>query len=107
VKTLLSLVLAVTFLGLGMQAADARARKKRPKPAAAQPAVVSEEDVPAAGGKKRAKVIDFTGLGIEGSLRTPQLLYFLQRVKTELDRASLEARSFMPELNRSLGEEGL
>jgi hypothetical protein len=38
-------------------------------------------------------------------MHTPQLLYFLSRVRQELDRAALEKRSFMPELRRT-GEEG-
>ena len=46
--------------------------------------------------------MDFTGLDVEGKLRAPQLLYFLGRAQEELDRASLEKRSFMPELSRSL-----
>jgi hypothetical protein len=53
---------------------------------------------------KGPKVMDFTGLAVEGKLRTPQLLYFLGRVKEELNRASLENRSFMPELVRSVDE---
>jgi hypothetical protein len=53
---------------------------------------------------KGPKVMDFTGLSVEGKLRTPQLLYFLGRAKEELERASLENRSFMPELVRSVDE---
>ena len=48
--------------------------------------------------------MEFTGLAVEGKLRTPQLLYFLGRAKEELERASLENRSFMPELVRSVDE---
>ena len=56
------------------------------------------------GGKKRVQVLDFEGFGVEGRLRTPQLLYFLARVREELARASLENRSFMPELQRTVKE---
>jgi hypothetical protein len=52
-------------------------------------------------------VHDFTGIQFEGRLRTPQLLYFLDRAAEELERASLERRSFLPELVRSIDEEGL
>lgn len=55
----------------------------------------------------KPKVMDFTGIDISGRLRTPQLLYFLDRAAEELDRASLERRSFIPELVRSIDEEQL
>lgn len=57
------------------------------------------------GGKP--KVFDFTGLDINGRLRTPQLLYFLERANEELEAASLERRSFIPELVRTVDEEAL
>ena len=60
---------------------------------------------PPRGGK--AKVFDFTGLDISGRLRTPQLLYFLDRANEELERASLERRSFIPEMVRSVDEGNL
>jgi|GEM_PF-2766653 len=56
---------------------------------------------------KDAQVFDFTGLELGGQLRMPQLLYFLDRADEELQRASLEKRSFIPEMSRSLDEEGL
>ena len=54
--------------------------------------------------KGKPKVFDFTGLDISGRLRTPQLLYFLDRANEELERASLERRSFIPEMVRSVDE---
>lgn len=83
--------------------AAAQPRKKdkdKPKPAPAE----------RAGNEKKSdkpKVFDFTGIQFEGRLRTPQLLYFLDRAAEELDRASLERRSFMPELVRTIDEEQL
>ncbi|WP_428261825.1 hypothetical protein [Haliangium sp.] len=53
------------------------------------------------------KVFDFTGLDISGQMRAPQLLYFLDRASEELERASLERRSFLPEMVRSIDEESL
>lgn len=61
-------------------------------------------------GKKKddkPNVIDFEGMNFNGQLRTPQLLYFLDRAAEELERASLERRSFIPEMVRSIDEEGL
>ena len=55
----------------------------------------------------KPKVFDFTGLDIAGRLRTPQLLYFLDRASEELERASLERRSFIPEMVRSIDESAL
>ena len=86
------------------------------------PATASAQDKPAkkatkstkvkvkkAKGKSKDKVdeFDFTGLNLEGRLRTPQLLYFLDRASEELERASLERRSFIPEMVKSVEEENL
>lgn len=56
---------------------------------------------------KQTQVFDFSGLNLAGSERKPQLLYFLDRAQEELQRASLERRSFIPEMVRSLDEEAL
>jgi len=91
------------LLFLVLLAAPAEAQKRRKKPAAAPPPAAA----PAPAAKKSARTFDFTAMSFEGTLRTPQLLYFLGRVKQELDRAALEKRSFMPELTRSVDEGGL
>ncbi|HUH04052.1 MAG TPA: hypothetical protein VML75_18775, partial [Kofleriaceae bacterium] len=57
--------------------------------------------------KKKMTELDFTGLDLAGRLRTPQLLYFLERASAELEAASLERRSFVPEMLRSMDEESL
>jgi hypothetical protein len=56
---------------------------------------------------KKVKSYDFTAIGIQGKVLTPQLLYLLDRIKVELEKNVLLKRSFMPELVRSVDEEGL
>jgi hypothetical protein len=50
---------------------------------------------------EKVKVYEFSGLDISGRLKSPQLLYFLNRLRAEFDRPRLPHRSFMPELVRS------
>ncbi len=52
-------------------------------------------------GRGKVKVIEFSGLDISGRLKSPQLLYFLNRLRAEFDRPRLPHRSFMPELQRA------
>lgn len=58
-------------------------------------------------GKDKVKNFDFNALDLNGRMRTPQLLYFLERANEELERASLEKRSFIPHMVRSVEEEQL
>jgi hypothetical protein len=75
-----------------------------PREAAAPPPPV-EEEISAAGRETRdaetgelVKTYNFGEFDISGRLRTPQLLYFLNRVRAEFERANLDDRSFMREL---------
>jgi hypothetical protein len=56
-------------------------------------------------GDTSVKVMSFEGLGIEGRLKSPQLVYFVQRVQAEFARPVLPHRSFMPELNDTTARE--
>jgi hypothetical protein len=95
--------------------AQTESHTRRPSPSttpsAAPSSTVAEagknESARASAARPREKVFDFSGLELGGSERMPQLLYFLDRAEEELERASLERRSFVPEMMRSLDEEHL
>jgi hypothetical protein len=57
--------------------------------------------------KDKVKNFDFNALDLNGRMRTPQLLYFLERANEELERASLEKRSFIPTMVKSVEDEKL
>src|SRR3954471_3343698 len=90
--------------------------ESRPDPRTTEPrAEASETEAPEAkpearpttGKSPKAKVYTFSGLDVEGKLKTPQLLYFLNRVKSELDTTGREKRSFLKELEQSSDDKGL
>jgi hypothetical protein len=86
----LLVALALAALALFGSSGLAHAQKKKADPA------------PAAAPK--TKSYTFTGLDIDGKLKTPQLLYFLNRMKSEFDTTTPDKRSFIPELKRSTDE---
>ena len=49
----------------------------------------------------------FTGLDIDGELRTPSLLQFLARIGGEFETVGIPHRSFMPELSFTVTEDAL
>jgi hypothetical protein len=55
----------------------------------------------------KTKSYTFGAMDVEGKLKTPQLLYFLNRVKLELDMSAPDKRSFMKELARSSEDKSL
>lgn len=78
-----------------------------PKDAAPKDTADADPKAPKKDGKPGVKNFDFTGLDLAGRMRTPQLLYFLERANEELERASLEKRSFIPQLVRTVEDETL
>jgi hypothetical protein len=96
----------VCALVLGVSAASAQPKDKaEPKPSEAKTETKSTGDKTKKAGAP--KTFDFTALDLNGRMRSPQLLYFLERANEELERASLEKRSFIPHMVRSLEEEQL
>jgi hypothetical protein len=55
----------------------------------------------------KSKTYSFGAMDVEGKLKTPQLLYFLNRVKLELDMSAPDTRSFMKELEKSADDKNL
>lgn len=100
------LVVFLTTLLAFPSPGDAERRKRRRKKAKPVDSVASVKETKSKSGGKN-QVFDFTGLNLGASMRTPQLLYFLDRASEELHRASLQRRSFVPAMVRSISEEGL
>ena len=102
--------LLIAALAIAVPAA-AGAQPPEPTPAGNKPD--KKADKPEGDGKVserrggKEKLFDFTGLELSGSMRMPQLLYFLERAQQELERASLKRRSFIPEMVRSIDEDAL
>ena len=63
--------------------------------AKAQGKVAAEE----AGDDKGVKTYKFNAVEVEGRLKSPQIVYFLRRVRAEFEAGDLGHRSFMPELS--------
>ena len=57
--------------------------------------------------KIKTKSYSFGAMDVEGKLKTPQLLYFLDRVKLELDMSAPDKRSFMRKLEQSADDKNL
>ena len=105
-------LVSISALGSGgfVAAQDPAGRAESAAPESTAPATdvpESEESVDGTDtrevreGDSKVKVFRFSGLDISGRLKSPQLLYFLNRLRAEFDRPKLPHRSFMPELERS------
>jgi hypothetical protein len=104
------LVAALAIVTMCAMSAPSHAQPK--KPPVSPPADKSDTSASTPTGDKTKKAAapktyDFNALDLNGRMRSPQLLYFLERANEELERASLEKRSFIPHMVRSLEEEAL
>ena len=87
-----AVAIALLFAFLTASAAHAEPKKAKPAPDG-KPKSASAE-----------KTYTFGGLDIDGKLKTPPLLYFLNRMKSEFDTTTPDKRSFIPELKRTTDE---
>jgi hypothetical protein len=62
------------------------------------PVLTQKED------KEGVKTYNFSAVEVEGRLRSPQLLYFLRRVRAEFSAGDLGHRSFLRELSETQRE---
>jgi hypothetical protein len=99
-KRLVVTVVAVVALAATVTPATAQ-KKKAPAKAGENDGGPTQVD-PKTG--QKSKQYTFGGLDIDGKLKTPQLLYFLNRMKSEFDTTAPDKRSFIPELKRSTDE---
>jgi hypothetical protein len=100
--------LATAFLALVCAISLPAYAQPKGKPDRGDRGAPAKADASAKADKKpKEKTFDFENLKLNGQLRTPQLLYFLERANEELERASLEKRSFIPHIVRSVEEEAL
>jgi len=101
--------LASAFVcALALPAVAQPKKKPTPPPVLEQKADKAAKPAEAAPPKKiKEQNFNFDGLGLNGRNRSPQLLYFLERANEELERASLEKRSFIPSMVKTVEEEAL
>lgn len=108
---MMTLVLIGTLLGGSIVATAHVAMAQERGERAPAPAPASTEEAPTKTDQaktevreergEKVKAFQFSGLDIEGQLKSPQMLYFLNRLRAEFGRPRLPHRSFMPELQRS------
>jgi hypothetical protein len=79
-----------------VKAAGTQATKEQPKGDGKTARVVEVEESKKDEGVKTYK---FSAVEVEGRLRSPQIAYFLRRVRAEFEAGDLGHRSFMPELS--------
>ena len=100
-------IIAAVCVAFALAPTSSYAQTPKKKPGATAPAPAPADATAAPRKQGKPKTFDFTGIDISGQNRSPQLLYFLERANEELERASLERRSFIPEMVRSIEEDKL
>ena len=79
-----------------VKAAGTAPTKEPPKDAKVMAKVTAVEE---SGKDRGVKTYKFSAVEVEGRLKSPQIVYFLRRVRAEFDAGDLGHRSFMPELS--------
>jgi hypothetical protein len=79
-----------------VKAAGTNATKEPKKGDQAKVTAVEESEK-----EKGVKTYKFSAVEVEGRLKSPQIVYFLRRVRAEFEAGMLGHRSFMPELSDS------
>jgi hypothetical protein len=96
----LGIVLIVMVVGAGPAAAQRTCEPAKDKDCRVAKVVKSVQPPP-------PPVINIGPLDLVGKVRGAMMMEFLERASAELERASLERRSFVPELVRSVDREAL
>lgn len=78
----------------GVKAAGTKAKDAESDPKAARVTAVEESAK-----DKGVKTYKFSAIEVEGRLKSPQIVYFLRRVRAEFEAGDLGHRSFLPELS--------
>lgn len=91
----------VAALVIALFASSAAAQGQTPRPVPVRPPKRPVKPPP------KPPVIDMDKFGIVGKDRKALLVYFLERANEELERATLEKRSFVPELIKTVDAETL
>lgn len=112
IRTIVCVLVAFAVAAAAGEPADAQGQGKKRRTAQRKESKPASSAKKSGGQAKTSRVkkeqrFDFTGFELAGSVRMPQLLYFLDRAEEELERASLERRTFVPEMLKSLDEENL
>jgi hypothetical protein len=76
------------------KAAGTQTKDAEKDPKAAQVTAVEESAK-----DKGVKTYKFSAIEVEGRLKSPQIVYFLRRVRAEFEAGDLGHRSFLPELS--------